>query len=362
MSRRTVGIVGGGQLARMLALAGYPLGLRFKVLDPKPEACAGILCDHICAPYDDLDALSRLAEGCDVVTYEFENVSAEALDHLSRRVTVYPPPSALKISRDRLTEKRHFQKLDIPTPPYLPISDLEDLLGAPKKIGWPVVVKTRRFGYDGKGQFVASTLQELEGAWRAVGEQPLIAEAFIPFDREVSIVAVRGLRGETAFYPLNENHHREGILFKTRPRPNDPAFETARSYAERLLESFGYVGVLALELFEVKGRLFANEMAPRVHNSGHWTIDGAETSQFENHLRAILGYPLGPTDPIRPVVMVNLIGAIPDPEDLLKIPGAHLHDYDKSPRPGRKVGHVNLVAPTEELLEERLQKLLHLLP
>lgn len=362
MRKQTVGIVGGGQLARMLALAGYPLGIRFKVLDPKSDACAGLLCEHICAPYDDLEALSRLAEGCDVVTYEFENVSAEALDHLAARVQVYPPISALKISRDRLTEKDHFRRLDIPTPLYLEISSYEDLLRAPKELGWPFLVKTRRFGYDGKGQFLIHRRDEIDEAWRQLEGQPIIAESFVPFDREVSIIAVRSTRGEVAFYPLTENRHLKGILRQSTPRPNDPLTPTARSYAERLLESFDYVGVLALELFEVKGRLIANEMAPRVHNSGHWTIDGAETSQFENHLRVILGYPLGLPDCKQPTVMINLIGSLPSPCDVLAIPGAHLHDYDKAPRPGRKVGHINLTAPTAEALEARLQQLLHLLP
>ncbi|BCX88357.1 5-(carboxyamino)imidazole ribonucleotide synthase [Methylomarinovum tepidoasis] len=357
-----IGIIGGGQLARMLILAGYPLGLDFAVLDPAPDACAGPLAEHLVAPYDDPEALARLADTCQVITYEFENVSLEGLSRLQDRARIHPPLTALAESRDRLQEKSLFRSLDIPTPPFVAIDSREDLAEAPKCLGWPFLVKTRRFGYDGKGQFLIRTAADMDAAWAELAGRPLIGEGFIPFDREVSVIAVRRASGETAFYPLSENVHKSGILHLARCRPGDAAAAQAQEYARRLLERLDYVGVLALELFEVNGRLLANEMAPRVHNSGHWTIEGAEVSQFENHLRAILDLPLGGTEPVGHTAMVNFIGVLPALADVLAQPGVHCHFYGKAERPGRKVGHATVRAASAKALEARLHHLLALLP
>ncbi|HHJ40089.1 MAG: 5-(carboxyamino)imidazole ribonucleotide synthase [Methylothermaceae bacteria B42] len=357
-----IGIIGGGQLARMLALAGYPLGLRFVVLDPAEDACAAQLCNHIQAPYDDPDALAQMAECCDVITYEFENVSLAGLDKIAEKVPVYPSSRALAESRDRLREKTLFQALDIPTPKFMAIDHFDELENASKSLGWPFLLKTRRFGYDGKGQYLLHNAGDIKPAWDALAGQPLIGESFVPFQREVSIIAARRKNGETAFYPLSENQHQNGILHLSRCRPDDPQTQPAEDYIQRLLEAMDYVGVMALELFEVHGRLLANEMAPRVHNSGHWTIEGAETSQFENHLRAILDLPLGDTEPVNYSAMINFIGVLPELSDLLEQPGVHCHVYSKALRPGRKVGHATVRAPTKAGLETRLTHLLKLLP
>ena len=325
-----VACIGGGQLGRMLALAGLPLGLQFRFLDPSPDAPAREVGELIVGPYDDLDALGQLAAGATVVTYEFENVPVDA----ARAVSALPPPLALELGQDRLVEKQLFQRLGIATARF----------GSLAESGLPAIVKSRRLGYDGKGQRRVALDEEL-------GEHEL-AEEIVAFDRELSIIAVRGRDGETRFWPLAENVHRDGILRSSRsPAVAAPQAE-AEEIAGRLLDELDYVGVLALELFEADGRLLANEFAPRVHNTGHWTIDGAVTSQFENHLRAILGLPLGSTAALAPVVMLNLIGGAPVSEKLLELPGAHLHLYGKAPRPGRKVGHLTLVAASEGTVAE----------
>lgn len=357
-----IGIIGGGQLARMLALAGYPLGLEFLVLDPAADACAAQLCEHLQAPYDDTTALRQMASLCEVLTYEFENVSLTALEPLAVQTRLHPPLQALAQSQDRLLEKNLFRELEIPTPQFTAIDSFEDLENAPKSLGWPFLVKTRRFGYDGKGQKLVHTASDMEQAWKSFAGQPLIGESFVPFQREVSMIAARRRNGETAFYPLSENIHQNGILHLSRNRPDDPLTTLAEQYTYKLLERLDYVGVLALEMFEVHGKLLANEFAPRVHNSGHWTIEGAETSQFENHLRAILDLPLGATEPVEQVAMVNFIGVLPELTDLLEQPGVHYHTYGKIQRPGRKVGHATVRAKTETALEARLNHLLKLLP
>ena len=356
-----VGILGAGQLGRMLALAGYPLGLRFRFLDPNPDASAGALGEQIVAAYDDEAALERFASGIDVATYEFENVPAAAADFLSGHVpVVHPHYTALATAQDRLAEKECFQRLGMRTAPFAEVDDREGLALAIERIGLPAVLKTRRLGYDGKGQFLIREPADADLAWQALGGVPLILEGFIDFDRELSILAVRGRAGDVAFYPLVENRHEGGIL----RRSVAPAAGTdggiqaeAEGYAARILEAFDYVGVLAIELFQRGDELLANEMAPRVHNSGHWTIEGAETSQFENHLRAICGLPLGSTRVRGHAAIVNLIGATPDLGPIFSLPGAHVHLYDKSPRPGRKVGHVTVRADERALLEERLAML-----
>lgn len=343
----------------MLALAGYPLGLRFRFLDPAPQPPASHLAELIVAAYDDVAGLERLAAGATLATYEFENVPARATEFLSRRLPVYPPPLALEVAQDRLAEKTCFRALDIPTPAFAPVDSWQGLRDAADQIGLPAVLKTRRFGYDGKGQWVLRSADDLAPAWAALGSAPLILEQFVPFDRELSILAVRSTAGKIVYYPLVENRHHEGILrLSIAPAPMLDARtqSQAQEYVRRVLHRLDYAGVLAIEFFQYGAQLLANEMAPRVHNSGHWTIEGARTSQFENHLRAILGWPLGDTSAIGHCTMLNIIG---DPLPLaaaLSLSGARLHLYGKSPRPGRKLGHITLVEPTEEALRASLNR------
>lgn len=342
-----VGIIGGGQLARMLALAGIPLGLRFVFLDPAEDACAAPLGDHLCGAYDDPALLTQLAETCDVVTYEFENVPESSIEFLSPRVPVYPGAQALATARDRLNEKTLFLEQDIPTVPFVAVNSREELQKAVATTRLPAVLKSRTLGYDGKGQFVLRSEADIDKAWLALGGVPLILEGFAEFQREVSIIAVRGQNGEIRFYPLAENIHRNGILHLSRSRPNDSMQSQAEEYALRLMERLDYVGVMALELFDTGGKLLANEMAPRVHNSGHWTIEGAVTSQFENHLRAILNLPLGSTEAVGHAAMVNFIGNMPEAGEIMALPHVYLHSYNKLPRPGRKVGHATVRVANE---------------
>jgi 5-(carboxyamino)imidazole ribonucleotide synthase len=326
-----VACIGGGQLGRMLGLAGLPLGLDFRFLDPAADACAAAVGELLVGEYGDPAALDRLAAGADVVTYEFENVPVEA----AARVAAVPGIAALERGQDRLHEKELFRSLGVPTARFGTLDDT----------GLPALVKTRRLGYDGKGQRVVESDEPLGD-----GE---LAEELLRFDRELSIVGVRG-REETRFWPVGENVHRDGILRVTRAPAADAPQADAEAICTALLDALGYVGVLAVELFEVDGKLLANEFAPRVHNTGHWTIDGAVTSQFENHLRAILGLPLGATEARAPCVMVNLIGDVPPLAELAALPGARVHLYGKDPRPGRKVGHVTLVDPDAETVERAL--------
>jgi 5-(carboxyamino)imidazole ribonucleotide synthase len=356
----TVGVLGGGQLGRMLALAGYPLGLGFRFLDPDPDAPAGQLAEHVVMGFDDEDSLEPFAAGLDVVTYEFENVPVELARALERRLPVYPPPAALEASQDRLTEKSLFRRLGVPTAPFAAVDSAAALDRAAADFGYPCLLKTRRFGYDGKGQFLLRRPDDRGPALATVGGVPLILEGFVRFDREVSLLAVRGRNGEMAFYPLVENHHAGGILrlsLAPAPRLTAALQEQAEQHGARVLQQLDYVGVLAVEFFEQNGLLIANEMAPRVHNSGHWTIEGAATSQFENHLRAVLGWPLGSTAVAMPCAMLNLIGTSPKATDVLAVPDAHLHLYGKAPRSGRKLGHVTACAASEDLLNERLTRL-----
>ena len=356
----TIGILGGGQLGYMLALAGYPLDLHFRFLDPSPQAPVGRIAPRVTADYSDYDALDKFAHGLALVTYEFENVPVEAARHLAKHVPVYPPPQALEAAQDRLNEKTLFQKLGIPTTEFVSVGSVAELDQALLKIGPPCVLKTRRLGYDGKGQWVLRTPTDIEEVKKDLPPAPLILEKFVTFTRELSILAVRGRSGETQFYPLVENHHRHGILrLSLAPAPNLlPALQKeAEDAARHILEALDYVGVLAVELFERGGHLLANEIAPRVHNSGHWSIEGAVTSQFENHLRAVAGLPLGDTRTLGHCAMLNLIGEVPDSAELLLVPDAHLHLYGKSLRPGRKVGHVTLRAESSAALSNRLKRL-----
>jgi 5-(carboxyamino)imidazole ribonucleotide synthase len=352
-----VGILGAGQLGRMLALAGYPLGLRFRFLEASQEAPAGMLAECLRGSFTDPALLERFAAGLEVVTYEFENVPAETARLLNPKAPVHPSPQALETAQDRLSEKTLFQGLAIPTPPFAAVDDGAGLQEALSRLGLPAVLKTRRFGYDGKGQRVLRRSEEVERAALALAKGAWLVEGLVSFEREVSLLGVRNRQGQTAFYPLVENHHQGGILRQSLPLPpctDSPLQAKAERYALRILETLDYVGVLAVEFFQCGEQLLANEIAPRVHNSGHWTIEGAETSQFENHLRAVLGLPLGSTSAVGHSAMINLIGSVPPREAVLQVPGAHLHLYGKTPHRGRKLGHITVTAPDLETLQERL--------
>jgi len=370
----TVGILGGGQLARMLALSGAPLGLRFLVMDTADDACAGQFAPMVVGDYRDEVALAEFASRIDVATFDFENVPAESAQWLNERVPVFPSPRALATAQDRLAEKTLFRELGIPVPPFAAIASRAELDGAIANIGTPAILKTRRLGYDGKGQFRLKSAADADAAWTALGAQAttvgLILESFIAFERELSVVAVRGRDGEFRAWPLTENWHVEGVLSASlAPAKADTALvDTAYAYAKKLAEALDYVGVFALELFcrpstgsGQAGELLANELAPRVHNSGHWTIEGSETSQFENHLRAVLGLPLGDTRMVGMACMLNWIGATPDATAVLREPGGHWHDYGKTPRVGRKVGHATLRADSAEALAATLVRVGHAL-
>jgi 5-(carboxyamino)imidazole ribonucleotide synthase len=358
----TVGILGGGQLARMLALSGAPLGLRFLVMDTAGDACAAQFSPMVVGDYRDEAALGEFASKIDVATFDFENVPAESAQWLSERVPVFPSPRALGVAQDRLAEKTLFRELDIPVPAFFAISTRAELDAAIAAIGTPCILKTRRLGYDGKGQFRIKSEADTDAAWAALGPQAqtvgLILEAFVPFERELSVVAVRGRSGEFRTWPLTENWHVEGVLSASLAPAtvSDAIAATAVAHARALAEALDYVGVFALELFCHDGQLLANELAPRVHNSGHWTIEGSETSQFQNHLRAVLGLPLGHTRMLGHACMLNWIGALPDANAVLHEAGGHWHDYGKSPRPGRKVGHATLRADSAAELADALQQ------
>lgn len=360
-----IGVVGAGQLGRMLALAGIPLNLQFEFLDPSVETPASALGPCTRAAFDDMQALQHLAERCDVLTYEFENVSVLAMNHIATTHAVYPPPRALAVSQDRLIEKEFLRDLGLTTAEFRSIESALDIDRAASELGLPLILKTRRMGYDGRGQLQFSAGDDAKAAWQSLGEAPCIAEAVVPFEREVSLIAVRSLSGETAYYPLIENVHRQGILATSRapaPQVSEELQLKAQSYADAIFSAISYVGVLTIEFFESYGQLIANEIAPRVHNSGHFSIEGSQTSQFENHLRAILGLPLGSTAPRGVSTMLNCVGEMPAREIVLKIPGAHLHDYGKSPKPNRKLGHVTICAATAKKLDARLALLNEMLP
>jgi 5-(carboxyamino)imidazole ribonucleotide synthase len=342
----------------MLGLAGIPLGLRFRFLDPSPDAPAGAVGHLVTGELGNEPALAETALGAAVATYEWEGVPADAARFLADRVAVRPGARSLEVSQDRLVEKETFRSIGIATARFAPVGSRDELALALEKIGLPAVLKTRQGGYDGKGQHLLEHDDDVERAWSDLRGRPLILEAFVEFDRELSVLAVRDVGGVVACWPVVENVHRDGILRVSRaPAPGiDTGVQAdAEELARRLLVELDHVGVLAIELFDVRGELVANEFAPRVHNSGHWTIEGAETSQFENHLRAVLGWPLGPTNARGQCVMLNCIETMPDREAVLAIPGAHLHDYGKVPRPGRKVGHVTITSDDPDALPGRMQ-------
>ncbi|MDX1625557.1 MAG: 5-(carboxyamino)imidazole ribonucleotide synthase [Wenzhouxiangellaceae bacterium] len=340
-----VGILGAGQLARMLAESGVPAGMRFVFLDPKDDPSAAALGEHLAAQWTDPAALDRLAE-CDFVTCDFENVPAEALDALGERTKVRPSASALAASQDRLEEKNRFRELGLDTPRYRAIDGRTDLAEAAEALGFPFVVKTRRLGYDGKGQRLIRSHEDLEPAWQALGDHALIAEEWVDFDHECAITAVRSASGELRCWPLTRTVHGGGILrLAMAPEPNAGRLQdAAEDCVRRLAEDLDYIGCLTLELFAVGDRLLLNEFAPRVHNSAHWTIEGSTCSQFANHLRAVCDLPLGDADVRGAALMVNFIGELPDARPWLEVPGASWHDYGKQGRPGRKLGHATIAA------------------
>lgn len=362
-----LGILGGGQLARMLALAAAPLGVKTLVVDSAADACAGQVAPLVVADWTDYDALEHFAREVDVVTFDFENVPAETAHWLANRVAVFPAPRALAVAQDRLAEKTLFRECGLMTPEFQAVDTREDLDRALATVGAPAILKTRRLGYDGKGQFRIKTLADADAAWATLGAQAqahgLILEAFVPFDRELSVVAVRSRQGDFRTWPLTQNWHTEGVLsLSLAPASDITALqERATDLARTLAEKLEYVGVFALELFVKNGELLGNEMAPRVHNSGHWTIEGAVTSQFENHVRAVLGLPLGDTSARGLSAMFNWIGELPDAAPVLQAVDAHWHDYGKQPRVGRKVGHATVCAPDAGKLTERLSGIAHAL-
>jgi 5-(carboxyamino)imidazole ribonucleotide synthase len=355
-----VAVLGGGQLGRMLGLAGIPLGVECRFLDPSPDAPAAAIGSVVSAGLDDLTAAEAVADGAEVVTYEWEGVPAPVAYSLAGQHRVRPGPRALEVSQDRLAEKSLCADLAIAVPAHVAVDDRAGLDAAIAELGLPCVLKTRRGGYDGKGQLVLTVDANLDAAWGELGGGLLIVETLVPFIRELSILAVRAADGATACWPVVENVHREGILRLSRaPAPDlTPQLQAlAEKVATALLEELDYVGVLAVELFETPSGLLVNELAPRVHNSGHWTIEGAVTSQFENHLRAVLDLPLGATDAVGVSAMLNCIGTLPDAAAVLGVDGAHLHLYGKEPRPGRKLGHITVTARDAAELERRLASL-----
>ncbi|CAM5457426.1 5-(carboxyamino)imidazole ribonucleotide synthase [Rhodanobacter lindaniclasticus] len=355
-----VGILGGGQLARMLALAAAPLGVNCLVVDGSADACAGQVAPLVVADWSDRAALEAFARRVDVVTFDFENVPADTAHWLAERVAVFPPPDALAVAQDRLAEKTLFRECGLATPEFMTVDTREQLDRALAAVGAPAILKTRRLGYDGKGQFRLKQLGDADAAWAALGAQAathgLILEAFVPFERELSVIAVRGRDGEFRAWPLTGNWHVDGVLsMSLAPAPNlGQLQQRASEHARVLAEHLGYVGVFALELFVRDGELLGNEMAPRVHNSGHWTIEGAHASQFENHVRAVLGLPLGDTGVRGAAAMFNWVGELPDAAPVLQAVDAHWHDYGKQARPGRKVGHATVCAADAAQLSARL--------
>jgi 5-(carboxyamino)imidazole ribonucleotide synthase len=351
----------------MLALAAAPVGVRCVGFDPEAGACAGDVSELVCAPWSDLDAVAAFAKRCDAITFEFENVPAATLRHAGTFARIDPPALALETGQDRLLEKRLFERVGLGVHAYEAAATFAEFSAACERVGLGgaanseprgVVAKTRRGGYDGKGQAVIRSREQIAPAWAALAgsmdaTRDVLVEQFVPFERELSLIAVRGAGGAFASYPLTQNRHEGGILRESiAPAPDVPASvarQTAR-HMHALMDALGYVGVLAIEFFLLRDasaedgvRLLANEMAPRVHNSGHWTIDGAVTSQFENHVRAVLGLPLGSCEPRCPSVMVNFIGAMPPARELLAIAGCRVHDYAKPARAGRKVGHATIL-------------------
>jgi 5-(carboxyamino)imidazole ribonucleotide synthase len=339
----TIGVLGAGQLARMLAIAGYPIGLNFVFFDSNSDACAAPLGEFICAELNNEQKLKEFAEKVDVITLENENIPIASIEYLQKFKPVRPGILALETSQDRLKEKNFCNEIGIPTAKFVSFDNKDELNSVFKTIDLPLLIKTRTMGYDGKGQLRIDSPSDLRNIQLPTSQSGWIAESLVSFQREISMIAVKSITGEIAFYDICENGHDNGILRQTRNNPGDSHYNLARDYSKKLLESLDYVGVLCLEFFVVGDNLLLNEFAPRVHNSGHWTIDGASTSQFENHLRAIVGWPLGDTKSLGRSIMTNFIGEMPPIQSLLSHSDMHVHDYRKAPRPNRKIGHMTKV-------------------
>lgn len=347
-----LGIVGGGQLGRMMAQAALPLGIKTTFLDPAQDACAAAAGTLICAPYDDEVGLATLLAASDAVTFEFENVPPESVAALSKRLPAFPPAKALATARDRWSEKSLFNELNIPTAALSLVDSQAELELAVAKIGLPCILKTRTLGYDGKGQKLLREQEDVAGTFEELGSVPALLEGFVDFDFEVSCIGVRNQQADIVFYSIVRNEHRSGILYRSEPLKNPVLQEKAQDAVRKVMDALDYVGTMAFEFFVNGDDIVANEIAPRVHNSGHWTIEGARCSQFENHVRAVLGLPLGSTELTGPVAMYNVLGKKPDINKLLAIPGAHWHDYAKAERKGRKIGHITVTAKTAQALAE----------
>ena len=360
---KTIGIFGGGQLGRMMAQAALPLNIQCTFYEASNDCPSAALGPVFSSQTE--NGLAEFMASADVFSLEFENTPLADVDVLTQSKTLHPPRQALATAQNRLLEKSLFDQLGIPVAPYRAVNSLETLHAAVTELGLPLVLKTATGGYDGKGRFVLRTQGQIDQAWAELGPAgSLIAESFVNFSREVSIIAVRGQNGEVKTWPLAENHHHNGILSHSIvPAPNSADLQPfAQEYITRLLNHLNYVGVLTLELFVTEKGLYANEMAPRVHNSGHWSIEGAVCSQFENHIRAVAGLPLGSTDVVRPTVMVNIIGQHPKSEDVLALNGAHLHLYNKTERQGRKLGHITLMPVDSSELTGLCRALAKILP
>jgi len=363
---QTIGIIGGGQLAQMLASSVRHLGIKCTVLDPNPACCATNefgQCAQIVANYNNEQALIKLAQSCDVVTYEFENVPGQGAALIADHGSIHPNPQALSTSQDRLSERAMFKELRIAVPPFVQVDSLDQLIQGLEQVGAPSILKARTLGYDGKGQVLISDPNKAAQAWETLGKVPAILDGFIEFDRELSIIATRSVDGHIEYYPLSENIHRGGILRLTKAparQVHKSVATQARDSIKEILNHFDYVGTLAVEFFQVgqgaDAKLLANEIAPRVHNTGHWTIEGTKTSQFENHMRAVLGMELGSAEPAGHSAMINLIGNEPRAGSMDAMPNANVHLYGKEPRPGRKIGHITLNAPTEQELDAMLER------
>jgi len=361
-----IGVLGGGQLGRMMALAGYPLNLSFSFFDRASDCPSAALGPRFGDNQDSPESLQAFIDSADVFTYEFENIPTAWVNTIAAQKPVFPSVKSLAISQNRLNEKKLFAELNIPSARFATIESADDLKQASQDLGLPLVVKTVTDGYDGKGQFLLRSADQINECWRALGQHaPLIAEEFIQFKRELSIIAVRGQQGDTRFYPLAENHHHRGILSHSIvPAPNlDQNTQLmAERYISSILHEMNHVGVLTLELFETRHGLLANETAPRVHNSGHWSIEGAHCSQFENHVRAVAGLPLGSTRAEKPSAMLNIIGRHPNSHEILKVTDAHLHLYGKTERENRKLGHITVTADSYAELNMRISRLADALP
>ena len=361
-----IGIFGGGQLGRMMALAAYPFNLSFSFYESAANCPSAPLGEVIGDKEASKASLDAFLASADVFTYEFENIPVAWVEHIALHKPVYPSVKSLAVSQNRLNEKQLFAKLGIPAAAYHQVCSQADLQHAVDTLGLPLVVKTTMGGYDGKGQFVIRQAEQVAQAWTELqAGAPLIAEAFIQFNRELSIIAVRAQDGETRCYPLAWNTHHQGILsHSVVPAPQVDAATQAQAeqYITAILHELNHVGVLTLEMFQTEQGLYANETAPRVHNSGHWSIEGAICSQFENHMRAVAGLPLGSTQELRPSAMINIIGQHPKTSDILAIPEAHLHLYGKTERVGRKLGHITVTADCLDTLNTRIQQIAAVLP